>query len=93
MRVCVCVGGGGGHGRGLTLPGLPPHSQAVTPAGPLACPPPPLPPVPFRVQAPINFATVVTDFTTCHNTWFHPGATRCFVPTAFCRWVGGCRGL
>ncbi len=30
---------------------------------------------------PINFATVVTDFTTCHNTWFHPEATRCFVPT------------
>lgn len=31
------------------------------------------------------FATVVTDFTTCHNTWFHPGVTRCFVPTDFCR--------
>ena len=34
---------------------------------------------------PINFATVVTDFTTCHNTWFCPGATRCFVPTEYCR--------
>jgi hypothetical protein len=22
----------------------------------------------------IPFATVVTDFTTCHNTWFHKGA-------------------
>lgn len=22
-------------------------------------------------QKPTNFATVVTDFTTCHNTWFH----------------------
>lgn len=30
---------------------------------------------------PINFATVVTDFTTCHNTWFCPQATRVFVPT------------
>jgi 1,2-diacylglycerol 3-beta-galactosyltransferase len=30
------------------------------------------------------FATVVTDFTTCHNTWFHPEASRCFVPTEFC---------
>ncbi|GIL64514.1 hypothetical protein Vafri_18412 [Volvox africanus] len=34
---------------------------------------------------PTNFATVVTDFTTCHNTWFCPGATRCFVPTEYCR--------
>ncbi|KAG2497185.1 hypothetical protein HYH03_004774 [Edaphochlamys debaryana] len=34
---------------------------------------------------PTNFATVVTDFTTCHNTWFCPGATRVFVPTSYCR--------
>lgn len=31
------------------------------------------------------FATVVTDFTTCHNTWFYPPVTRCFVPTEFCQ--------
>lgn len=36
------------------------------------------------VQKPIAFATVVTDFTTCHNSWFHPGVTQCFVPTEFC---------
>ncbi len=50
--------------------------------------------IPIRVMAeriktgampPTNFATVVTDFTTCHNTWFCPDATRCFVPTEFCR--------
>jgi hypothetical protein len=35
--------------------------------------------------APPPFATVVTDFTTCHNTWFYPGVTRCFVPTDYCR--------
>ena len=32
---------------------------------------------------PINFATVVTDFTTCSNLWFHRGASKCFVPTEF----------
>ena len=32
---------------------------------------------------PINFATVVTDFTTCSNLWFHRGTTKCFVPTDF----------
>lgn len=32
-------------------------------------------------QRPINFATVVTDLTTCHNTWFHPGVSKCFVAT------------
>lgn len=50
--------------------------------------------IPVRVLAaraaatgapPPPFATVVTDFTTCHNTWFYPGVTRCFVPTDFCR--------
>lgn len=25
------------------------------------------------LQPPAAFATVVTDFTTCHNTWFHKG--------------------
>ena len=29
----------------------------------------------------ISFATVVTDLSTCHNTWFHPGVDRCFVAT------------
>lgn len=29
----------------------------------------------------INFATVVTDLSTCHNTWFHKGVDRCFVAT------------
>lgn len=33
----------------------------------------------------MNFATVVTDLTTCHNTWFHPDVDRCFVPTEFAR--------
>ena len=27
------------------------------------------------------FATVVTDFATCHTTWFHKGVTKVFVPT------------
>lgn len=42
---------------------------------------------------PINFATVVTDFTTCHNTWFHPEATRCFVPTEYCKDLAKRNGL
>ena len=33
------------------------------------------------VQRPIKFATVVTDLTTCHNTWFHKDVDRCFVAT------------
>jgi 1,2-diacylglycerol 3-beta-galactosyltransferase len=32
---------------------------------------------------PINFATVVTDFTTCSNLWFHRGVSKCFVPTEY----------
>ena len=28
---------------------------------------------------------MVTDLTTCHNTWFHPDVDRCFVPTEFAR--------
>ncbi|KAK9861351.1 hypothetical protein WJX84_003361 [Apatococcus fuscideae] len=33
------------------------------------------------LQRPIPFATVVTDLTTCHNVWFNPNVTRCFVAT------------
>eukprot|EP00887_Chlorella_sp_A99_P005928 scaffold29.g5928.t1 len=51
---------------------------------------PPLQHVPVRIlrqriahgmQDPINFATVVTDLTTCHNTWFYPLVDRCYVAT------------
>jgi len=31
--------------------------------------------------APPPFATVVTDFTTCHPTWFHRRVDKCFVAT------------
>ncbi len=50
------------------------------------CALPPVQHVPLRImrmrikngmQPPTNFATVVTDLTTCHNTWFHPGVDRC----------------
>lgn len=37
------------------------------------------------LQKPVEFATVVTDLTTCHNTWFHPNVDHCFVPTDFAR--------
>jgi 1,2-diacylglycerol 3-beta-galactosyltransferase len=30
---------------------------------------------------PTAFATVVTDLTTCHNTWFYKGVDRCYVAT------------
>jgi hypothetical protein len=43
--------------------------------------------------APVPLATVVTDFTTCHNTWFYRKVNKCFVPTEFCRWVAGSRLL
>ena len=33
------------------------------------------------VQRATQFATVVTDLTTCHNTWFHPQVNQCFVAT------------
>lgn len=36
---------------------------------------------------------VVTDFTTCHNTWFHTEATRCFVPTDYCAMLARDNGL
>eukprot|EP00210_Caulerpa_lentillifera_P009370 g8933.t1 len=45
------------------------------------------------VQKPIAFATVVTDYTTCHNSWFHKGVTQCFVPTEYCYNIGEKLGL
>lgn len=33
------------------------------------------------LQKAANFATVVTDLTRCHNTWFYPQVDRCFVAT------------
>lgn len=33
------------------------------------------------------FATVVTDLTSCHPTWFHKAVTTCFVPTQEARVV------
>lgn len=33
------------------------------------------------LQPDTNFATVVTDLTTCHNTWFYSGVDRCYVAT------------
>eukprot|EP01024_Parvocaulis_polyphysoides_P047388 TRINITY_DN44928_c0_g1_i4.p2 TRINITY_DN44928_c0_g1~~TRINITY_DN44928_c0_g1_i4.p2 ORF type:complete len:389 (+),score=76.00 TRINITY_DN44928_c0_g1_i4:1-1167(+) len=35
------------------------------------------------LSPPTNFVTVVTDFTTGHNTWFHTGVTKCFVATEY----------
>ena len=32
-------------------------------------------------QKKASFATVVTDLTTCHNTWFYKGVDRCYVAT------------
>lgn len=43
--------------------------------------------------APVPLATVVTDFTTCHNTWFYRKVNKCFVPTEFCRQLGLGMGL
>ncbi len=37
------------------------------------------------LQLPTSFATVVTDLTTCHNTWFSPKVTRCYVATDISR--------
>jgi len=34
-----------------------------------------------RGEAMPPFATVVTDLTSCHPTWFHRDVTACFVPT------------
>lgn len=34
-----------------------------------------------RAARPPPFATVVTDLTSCHPTWFHPAVAACFVPT------------
>ncbi|KFM25763.1 putative monogalactosyldiacylglycerol synthase, chloroplastic [Auxenochlorella protothecoides] len=33
------------------------------------------------LQKAINFATVVTDLTRCHNTWYYHRVDRCFVAT------------
>lgn len=45
----------------------------------------PLSALALRVNAgllpPTPFATVVTDLTSCHTTWFNKKVTRCFVPT------------
>ena len=41
----------------------------------------------------IPFATVVTDYTTCHATWFDKGVDKCFVPTVETREFGERRGL
>ncbi len=41
----------------------------------------------------IPFATVVTDFTTCHNTWFHKGVDKCFVATEFAKKLAMRMGL
>eukprot|EP00879_Flechtneria_rotunda_P020339 GHRR01021390.1.p1 GENE.GHRR01021390.1~~GHRR01021390.1.p1 ORF type:complete len:416 (+),score=130.30 GHRR01021390.1:440-1687(+) len=43
--------------------------------------------------APAPFATVVTDFTTCHNTWFCKDVNKCFVPTEYCKQLGKRMGL
>jgi len=41
----------------------------------------------------IPFATVVTDYTTCHATWFDKGVDKCFVPTVETKEFGERRGL
>ena len=45
------------------------------------------------MQKPIHFSTVVTDLTSCHNTWFHKGVSKCFVPTVEARACGIKMGL
>lgn len=45
------------------------------------------------MQKPIHFATVVTDLTTCHNTWFHKGVSKCFIPTLEAKKCGLKMGL
>jgi hypothetical protein len=37
------------------------------------------------LMEPVPFATVVTDLTKCHPTWYHKDVTACFVPTDVCR--------
>ena len=41
----------------------------------------------------IPFATEVTDYTTCHATWFDKGVDKCFVPTVETKEFGERRGL
>jgi 1,2-diacylglycerol 3-beta-galactosyltransferase len=43
--------------------------------------------------APPPFATVVTDLTTCHNTWFDGRVDACFVPTPECARRAGRMGV
>eukprot|EP00240_Pyramimonas_obovata_P005578 CAMPEP_0118934208 /NCGR_PEP_ID=MMETSP1169-20130426/13697_1 /TAXON_ID=36882 /ORGANISM="Pyramimonas obovata, Strain CCMP722" /LENGTH=341 /DNA_ID=CAMNT_0006877085 /DNA_START=146 /DNA_END=1168 /DNA_ORIENTATION=- len=38
-----------------------------------------------KLMPPTPFATVVTDLTECHPTWFHSKVTACFVPTEVCK--------
>ena len=45
------------------------------------------------LPARVPFATVVTDYTTCHATWFDRGVDLCFVPTEETREFGSRRGL
>ena len=41
----------------------------------------------------VPFATVVTDFTTCHSTWFHRKVDRCYVATEEAKELALTRGL
>ena len=41
----------------------------------------------------VPFATVVTDFTTCHSTWFHRKVDQCYVATPEARDLALSRGL
>ncbi len=41
----------------------------------------------------VPFATVVTDFTTCHNTWFNKDVDKCFVATEFAKGLALGMGL
>lgn len=45
------------------------------------------------LASPTPFATVVTDFTTCHNTWFYRKVTKCFVPTEYTHMLARRMGL
>uniref|UniRef100_A0A7N0U670 monogalactosyldiacylglycerol synthase n=1 Tax=Kalanchoe fedtschenkoi TaxID=63787 RepID=A0A7N0U670_KALFE len=33
------------------------------------------------LQKKVIFVTVITDLSTCHPTWFHPGVNRCYCPS------------
>ncbi|CAM8923429.1 unnamed protein product [Rhodiola kirilowii] len=34
------------------------------------------------LQKKVIFVTVITDLSTCHPTWFHPGVNRCYCPSS-----------